>query len=85
MDKDNLNNREYFYIKMNQETRKAGKNMINIIKQNDNIASYIVEYIADTEEDIKDLPKNSFPGSTCIVAETGNVYILNSKKEWIKL
>lgn len=59
--------------------------MINVIKQNDNISAYVTEFIADTEADIAELPKDVFPGSTCIVAETANVYILNSKKEWVKL
>ncbi len=60
--------------------------MVSIIKQNDDTAAYVIEYIADTEADVADISTtNIFPGSTCIVAETANVYILNSKKEWVKL
>lgn len=60
--------------------------MYNIIKQNDNISAYVKEFIADTEADIQSLPtdKTVYPGSTCIVAETGNVYILNNEQQWIK-
>ena len=62
--------------------------MINVIKQNDNVSTYITEFVADTEDDIKDLPTSPnevYPGSTCIVVATANVYMLNNKKEWIKL
>ncbi len=59
--------------------------MISVIKQNDNVSAYVTEFVADTEADIATLPTDVFPGSTCIVAETANVYILNSKREWIKL
>lgn len=60
--------------------------MISIIKQNDNISAYVTEFVADTEADIEKLPTHAVaPGSTCIVAETSNVYILNTKHEWVKL
>ena len=62
--------------------------MINIIKQNDNISTYVTEFVADTEDDIKNLPTSItevYPGSTCIVVATSNVYMLNNKMEWIKL
>lgn len=59
--------------------------MINIRQQNDNIQTYVNEYVADTEADIKDLPTNIYPGSVCIVIETSNVYMLNSEKKWKKL
>jgi hypothetical protein len=59
--------------------------MTSIIKQNDKTSTYVVQYIADTEEDVKDLPTNVYPGSTCIVASSANVYIFNNNKEWVKL
>lgn len=62
--------------------------MINIIKQNDDTAAYVKEFVADTEEDIKDLPtklNEVYPGSTCIIVSTSEVYMLNNKMEWIKL
>lgn len=59
--------------------------MINVMKQSNGTQAYLNEYVADAEEDIKDLPTNIHPGSVCIVAETANVYILNNKKEWILL
>jgi hypothetical protein len=60
--------------------------MFSIIKQNDNVSPYIIEYIADTPEDIKKLPTTiANPGSTCLVASDSSVYILNNKREWVKL
>jgi hypothetical protein len=51
----------------------------SIIKQNDNISAYVTEFVVDNEEDIQELPTNVFPGSTCIVTSTSNVYMLNNQ------
>ena len=37
------------------------------------------------ETDIKDLPVDVQPGSTCIVVNPTSVYMLNTKQEWVKL
>ena len=59
--------------------------MYNIMSQNGDVQGYLTEYVADTENDIKDLPTNITPGSVCIVIETSNVYMLNGSREWKKL
>lgn len=60
--------------------------MINIIKQNDNITTYVTEFIADTDADVAELPTTGVAaGSTCIVAATATVYIFNNEKIWVKL
>ena len=62
--------------------------MINIIKKNDNISAYITEFVADTEADVQNLPTDLnkvYPGSTCIVVATSEVYMLNSSGAWVKL
>ena len=59
--------------------------MFRIYKQNDNTQPYVTEYIADTDSDVAELPTDVYPGSTCIVADSTNVYILNTSKQWIKL
>lgn len=56
--------------------------MYSIIKENDKTQYNIISYVADTESDIINLPTDVSPGSTCIVIETSNVYMLNSKKIW---
>lgn len=62
--------------------------MISMYKQNDNISAYVSEFVCDTVADIADLPteKNKvYPGSTALVAATGEVYILNASREWVLL
>lgn len=60
--------------------------MISMYKQNDNISAYVAKFVCDTEADIANLPteKNKiYPGSTAVVAETGNLYILNASYSWV--
>lgn len=67
--------------------------MYRIYKQNS--ATYVTEYIAESEEDIKDLPKDltseldkrCAPGSTCIIPSDGDliVYILGNDETWYKI
>ena len=62
--------------------------MYSMYKQNDNISAYVSDFVCDTEADIASLPteKNKvYPGSTCIVASTSEVYIFNASREWVKL
>lgn len=59
--------------------------MFSIIKENDETKYTLTEYIADTESDIANLPITCLPGSTCIVIETSEVYMLNNQKQWKKL
>lgn len=42
-------------------------------------------YVVDTEADLLNVPINNAPGSTCIVVETSDVYMLNTDKKWKKL
>lgn len=59
--------------------------MYRLYKQNDDISAYVCEFVADSAEDIKNLPKTAYPGSTCLVTSTSDVYILNAQKQWVKL
>lgn len=55
------------------------------ITSNDGDISYgIKEFACDTPEDLKDLPSCTM-GSVAIVISTAEVFMLNSKKEWVKL
>ena len=44
----------------------------------------INEYVCDTPEDISNLPPCDM-GSMCLVISTGDLYIMNSKKAWVKI
>lgn len=59
--------------------------MVKIVRQNGETQYDIYEFVVDTPEDIKDLPTRVGMGSTCIVISTSEVYMKNSKGEWVKL
>lgn len=59
---------------MINSTTRSGKNTYGVNS-----------YVADTESDVSSLPINCGPGSSCLVVATGNIYILNSTKQWILL
>lgn len=60
--------------------------MFSIIRQNDNTSTYVTEFLVDNESDMTTLPIDSVdPGSTCLVAASGNVYILDNTKQWKQL
>jgi hypothetical protein len=44
----------------------------------------IKDFIIDTEADVAILPECD-PGSTAVVAATGNVYIVNASGKWVEL
>jgi hypothetical protein len=58
--------------------------MINIIGQGDKTTTYLMSYVADTEADItaEEPSDNIAIGSTCLVIETSNVYMLGSDRQW---
>lgn len=59
--------------------------MVGIMRQNGRPAYNLMEYVVDTEDDIKSLPKEVAMGSSAFVINTGEVYMLNGKKEWVKI
>lgn len=56
--------------------------MVNLYKQDGETLYGIKEFIIDSLEDIKGLPKNVSVGSMALVIPTGEVYIFNGEKEW---
>lgn len=42
----------------------------------------VKEYICDTNADVDLLPLDDVPGSSALVIDSGDLYILNSKHEW---
>ena len=62
--------------------------MIRIMKQNNEIQQYVIEFVVDTVADLELLPtdpKDVYPGSAAIVCETSDVYMLNNNYEWVLL
>ena len=63
--------------------------MYRIYKNGTEIDSKLVEYIADTEADIEELPTNNASGSICLVIQGDDggaaVYALGNDEQWHKL
>ena len=60
--------------------------MYNIKQQGDTVQNGIIEYVADTRDDIKNIPTIlGQMGSTCLVIEDSSVWILGSDKNWHEL
>lgn len=59
--------------------------MIHITKDQNHIAYNIQEYMLDFATDVENLPLvDCAPGSAAYVIETGDIYIKNGQKEWVK-
>lgn len=64
--------------------------MYRVYKNGSETDSKLVEYIADTEADIAELPTNNASGSICLVIQGDGdsgaaVYALGNDKIWHKL
>lgn len=60
--------------------------MVVLTAQSGKTMTYVNSYQVDTEDEVAKIDlKEAAPGSDCFVLETGNVYKLNSKKDWILL
>lgn len=59
--------------------------MIATTQVDDKVAYGVNSYCCDTEADVPNLPKTCNAGSTAFVIETSSLYMMNSKKEWIKI
>lgn len=45
----------------------------------------IKKYIVDDASGVSELPTDAKVGSSCLVIATGDIYMINSQKEWVKL
>lgn len=54
----------------------------SLIKQDNDVAYNIREFMCDSPSDLVNLPTDAAPGSTCIVISSSTVYMLNTNKEW---
>lgn len=59
--------------------------MISILSTNGKKGYNLYEYICDFTTDIANLPIDCSTGSTAFVIETSEVYMINSKKKWVKI
>ena len=60
--------------------------MINLYRQDGEALYGIKEYILDSAEDVKNLPTEKIhAGSTALVIPSGDLYMLNGEKKWVKV
>ena len=63
--------------------------MYRIYKNGDETDPKLVEYIADTEADVQDLPTTAGSGSICMIIQGNDggaaVYMLGNDKVWHKI
>lgn len=59
--------------------------MFNLISSNGETQYDVKEYVCDNPDDIKTIPNNCAMGSQIIVISTGDVYMLNGLREWVKV
>ena len=53
-----------------------------LYKQDGEVLYGIKEFLIDSEEDLKKLPKNVRIGSSALNISSGELFILNRKKKW---
>lgn len=59
--------------------------MFSQIQTGTKITPGLVELVVDTKNDLISVPNHYAPGSTCIVIEDSDVYMLNHEKIWTLL
>ena len=59
--------------------------MIGILSLNGKPAQGVFEYVCDAADDVEKLPTDCAMGSTAFAIESGDVYMINSQKEWVKI
>lgn len=59
--------------------------MINTMSSAGKVHYDVCDLICDYESDVADLPTDKAVGSTALVLETSNLYMINSEGKWIKV
>jgi len=59
--------------------------MVSTLSINGKPAYNVYEFVCDTADDVENLPQYCAAGSTAFVIATGDLYMMNSEKEWVKI
>lgn len=59
--------------------------MVTVGSVNGKEVKGMTEFYLDDASDVKDLPTDCATGSTAICMATAQVFMMNSRKEWIEL
>lgn len=57
----------------------------NMISTNGQVQYGVDEFVIDSPDDLAKLPSRSKQGSVALDSSTGDVYIKNSKGEWVAI
>lgn len=57
--------------------------MYSIMNENGKPYNGYTEFIADSQDNINELPTDVAIGSTCLIIDGRKIYILNNKREWV--
>lgn len=53
-----------------------------LLQADSNVAYGVNQYVIDNKEALENIPKTCQPGSAAIDTATGDVYILNTQRQW---
>lgn len=59
--------------------------MINLYKQDGEYLYGIKDFILDSKDDLLNLPLNIRIGSSALIIPTGETYMLNGERKWVRL
>lgn len=65
-------------------TSNPGKG-VALIQTDSNVTYGVNQYAIDSADKLENLPKTCMPGSAAIDISTGDVYMLNTSREWKKI
>lgn len=57
----------------------------SVIQQGDTASTYVMQVVADTLEDVANLPTSWVSGSSCLCLEDSSVWMLNTQKVWVQI
>ena len=58
---------------------------VNMISTNGQVRYHVDEYVIDSPNDLKKLPREAAPGSAAICTSNGEVYMKNGSGEWVAI
>lgn len=55
---------------------------LKVTQQGDTVENYQLAFVADSVDDVKDLPTDAPMGSTCFIIDNSTVYMAKSDGTW---
>jgi hypothetical protein len=58
---------------------------VNMMASNGQVRYHVDEYVIDTPNDLKNMPRQAAPGSVAICTSNSEVYMKNNSGEWVAI